>query len=109
MKSPVHTVKPQDSVARARALLADHRINQLLVVRDEGLVGIVTDRDLRDAPETLAIASQSLEAETAPVLPDATEIQVGDVMTVSLVTLSPQDNLQQAAQLMVNDRIGSIQ
>jgi CBS domain-containing protein len=49
MKFVVHTVKPHDSVAHARALLEEHRINQLPVLFDNHLVGIVTDRDLRDA------------------------------------------------------------
>jgi len=108
MKLPVHTVKPHDSVVKARALLAEHRINQLPVVQDEKLVGIVTDRDLRDAPETFAISSQPVGTDTPAVLPNPAEIYVEDVMTVSLVTLSPDDTVEQAAQSMVNDRIGSI-
>src|SRR5579884_2374760 len=34
MNSPVHTVKPRDTVAHARELLERYRINQLPVVRD---------------------------------------------------------------------------
>ena len=49
MKHPVHTVKPRDSIAHARALLEEHRINQLPVIVNGNVVGIVTDRDLRDA------------------------------------------------------------
>ena len=108
MKLPVRTVKPHDSVAQARALLAEHRINQLPVVQDQKLVGIVTDRDLRDAPETFAISSRSTGTDTPAILPNPGEIYVEDVMTVGLVTLSPDDTVEQAAQLMVNDRIGSI-
>jgi acetoin utilization protein AcuB len=108
MKLPMHTVKPHDSVAQARSLLAEHRINQLPVVQDEKLVGIITDRDLRDAPETFAISSQAVGTDAPAVLPNPAEIYVADVMTVSLVTLSPEDTVEQAAQLMVNDRIGSI-
>src|SRR5262249_34689279 len=49
MKRPVLTVKPRDSIAHARAIMEEHRVNQLPVVVDDRLVGIVTDRDLRDA------------------------------------------------------------
>jgi acetoin utilization protein AcuB len=108
MKFPVRTVKTHDSVAQARALLAEHQINQLPVVQDEKLVGIVTDRDLRDAPEASAISSQPVGTDTPAVLPNPAEIYVEDVMTVSMVTLSPDDTVEQAAQLMVNDRIGGI-
>jgi acetoin utilization protein AcuB len=108
MSFPVHTVKPRDSVAHARALLADYRINQLPVVRDDELVGIVTDRDLRDAPETLAISSQPIGTDTPAVLPDPAEIHIEDNMTATVVVLRPEDTVERAAQLMVNDRIGGI-
>src|SRR3990172_12459168 len=49
MKHPVVTVKPHDSAQHAREVMEKHRINQLPVVIDDRLVGIVTDRDLRDA------------------------------------------------------------
>jgi predicted transcriptional regulator len=55
MTSRLHTVKPHDSVARARAILEERRINQLPVVKDGILVGIVTDRDLRDAVSTVTL------------------------------------------------------
>lgn len=108
MKFPVHTVMPKDSVAHARALLADYRINQLLVVSEEKLVGIVTDRDLRDAPETFAIALQPIGTDAPAVLPDPAEIHVENVMTANLVTLTPENTVEQAATLMVNDRIGCV-
>jgi CBS domain-containing protein len=62
---------------------ADHRINQLPVVQDEKLVGIVTDPDLRDAPEAFAISSQPIDTDTPAVLPDPVEIHVEDVVTVA--------------------------
>jgi CBS-domain-containing membrane protein len=48
-------IKPHDSVAHARALLEEHRINQPPVLLDNHLVGIVTDRDLRDAPTAVKV------------------------------------------------------
>jgi predicted transcriptional regulator len=42
MKTPVHATKPLDSIAHARELMERHRINQLPVVVDGRLVGIVT-------------------------------------------------------------------
>ncbi len=48
MKHPVTTVRPQDSARHAREVMEKHRFNQLRVVVDGRLVGIVTDRDLRD-------------------------------------------------------------
>ena len=49
MKHPVATVKPRDSAQHAREAMEKHRISQMPVVTDGHLVGIPTDRDLRDA------------------------------------------------------------
>jgi acetoin utilization protein AcuB len=108
MKFPVYTVKPSDSVTDARALLTNYRINQLPVVQGDKLVGIVTDRDLRDAPEIFAISSQPIGSDTRPFLPDPSEIHIESIMTVSLVTLGPEDTVERAAKLMVQDRIGGV-
>jgi acetoin utilization protein AcuB len=108
MKFPVRTVKPKDSVAHARALLADNRINQLPVVQKGKILGIVSDRDLRDASEIFAISSQPIGTDTPAVMRDPAELNVESVMTTSLATLSPEESLKRAAQLMVQDRIGGI-
>ena len=107
MKFAVHTVKPLDSVAHARALLEEHRINQLPVVVNGRLVGIVTDRDLRDAPRAVQIASAEAGGEgTAPTTPE--QIPVETVMTTNVLTLEPKDSLTRAASLMRQERIGAI-
>lgn len=108
MKSPVYTVKPFDSVAHARVLLAEHRFNQLPVIRDQKLVGIVTDRDLRDAPEMMALSSLKTGDKKSPSLPDPAEIRVEDVMSSNPMTLCGDDTIEQAAQIMVRERIGSL-
>ena len=107
MKFAVHTVKPLDSVAHARALLEEHRINQLPVVVNGRVVGIVTDRDLRDAPRAVQIASAEAEdKDTAPTTPE--QIPVEAVMTTNVLTLEPKDSLTRAASLMRHERIGAI-
>lgn len=107
MKFVVHTVKPLDSVAHARAILEEHRINQLPVVVKGHLVGIVTDRDLRDAPRAAQIASTDAgEKDTAAKTPE--QIPVEAVMTTNVLTLKPKESLVQAASLMRQERIGAI-
>jgi acetoin utilization protein AcuB len=106
MKSAVHTVKPLDSVAHARAILEEYRINQLPVVVNSRLVGIVTDRDLRDAPRAAQIASTDADEDTASKTPE--QIPVEAMMTTNVLTLKPRDSLTQAASLMRQERIGAI-
>ena len=107
MKLVVHTVKPHDSVAHARALLEEHRINQLPVIVDGRLVGIVTDRDLRDAPTVVKVAAaQAGGPETPEATPD--RIPVETVMTANVLTLKPSDPMEKAAALMRRERIGAL-
>jgi acetoin utilization protein AcuB len=102
MKHPVHTVKPLDSVVHARAILERERINQLPVVSDGHLLGIVTDRDLRDAYPSVA--------ETGVMAPggDPERVPVESVMAFNVVTLAPTDTMSEAARLMMRERIGAL-
>jgi len=107
MTAKVHTVKPLDSVAHARALIEEHRINQLPVVKDGILVGIVTDRDLRDAINAVTTsANEARTVEPAPGRPE--QIPVEAVMTHNAMTLSPHSSVVAAAELMRRERIGSV-
>jgi acetoin utilization protein AcuB len=105
MKKPVHVVKPRDSVRHARELLERHRVNQLPVVVDGRLVGILTDRDLRDAFPSVFEETPRRRAGTGL---DPTSAPVEDVMTRNVVTLAPADRLVDAARLMRRERIGAI-
>ncbi len=108
MTTPVITVRPRDPVAHARAILEEHRINQLPVVLNRRLAGIVTDRDLRDAPRAVEISAKVSGADIAPVEATPELIPVEEVMTAKVLTLAPSDTLQQAAELMRRERIGAV-
>jgi acetoin utilization protein AcuB len=102
MKTELRTIKPLDSIEHARALMEEHRINQLPVVRDGRLVGIVTDRDLRDAyPSVLA-------DPTRKQTPDPHAVKVESVMTANVLTLGPRDSIVAAASLMRRERMGAV-
>lgn len=108
MKFPVQVVKPLDSIARARALLEQYRINQLPVVVNRRLVGIVTDRDLRSASPSAAEAA-AVDAGTIPnALIDPEKTPVQRVMTEEVLTLGPKDTVEQATRLMLSERVGAI-
>ena len=102
MKHPVHCVKPLDSISHARELMEAHRVNQLPVVSVGRLVGIVTDRDLRDAfPSVLG------DPMARPV-PDPGKVTVESVMTQNVFTLTPEDSLAVAASVMRRERVGAL-
>ena len=107
MKHPVVGVKPRDSAAHARALMEQHRVNQLPVLQGPRLVGIVTDRDLRDAFPSLA-ETTAPSRRRPPKGAEPSAIPVEDVMTHDVLTVEPDTPLDDAARLLRRERIGAL-
>ena len=105
MKRHPHTVKPRDSIRHARAILEEHRINQLPVTTEGRLVGIVTDRDLRDAFPSVLDHRRSHTAKSNPS-PDETTVDA--VMTQNVLTVGGDDTIAEAARVMRKGRIGAL-
>jgi acetoin utilization protein AcuB len=108
MKHPVVTMKVRDTVKHAREVMETHCINQLPVVTDGRLVGIVTDRDLRDAFPSVFDAFAPPRRRRGKVASDPTAIHVEDVMTADVLTLAPSAFMADAARLMRRERVGAI-
>jgi CBS domain-containing protein len=103
MTESVLAVETYDSIGLARELMAKHRVNQLPVLDNDVLVGIVTDRDLRDAyPTSMAIA------ETKKIDEFAARYTVEEVMSHNVFTVAPDTPLQAAVSLLRRHRIGSL-
>jgi acetoin utilization protein AcuB len=107
MTRRVHSVRPLDSIQHAREIMVTQRLNQLPVLAEGHLVGIVTDRDLRDAFPSV-FESGHLTPHRPVALTDPREIRVEEVMTTNVLTLAPQDSLIDAARLMRRERVGAI-
>lgn len=94
-----------DALARGAAdMMKTRRLRHLPVV-DHGnrLVGIVTDRDLRQV--TFAPALQ----RRLPNLSEALKtLTVGEIMTRGVVTVRPSAEIREAARLMHERRIGAL-
>jgi acetoin utilization protein AcuB len=107
MKAPVYAVKPLDSIARARALMEEHRINQLPVIVDGRLVGIITDRDLRDAfPSVFESAARGRKRKAVSADPRAVRVEM--VMSPDPTTVAAGSSMGDAARLMRRMRIGAL-
>jgi CBS domain-containing protein len=90
MSLRVVKVAPPDPVRLAIARMLEEGIGSVAVCEGERLVGIFTERDV------LRLAGEG---------PEFAEVRVGDVMTRRLVTISPDDDVLAAAQLMSERRI----
>ena len=108
MKREVHCIKPLDSIQHARDLMEEHRINQLPVVVNGRLVGIITDRNLRDAFPSVFDTPLLGKSRKAPKGTDPKQIRVEMVMTPEVLTLGPKDDIIEAARVMRRERIGAI-
>jgi acetoin utilization protein AcuB len=97
------TVGPSDSVAHARSLLDERRINHLPVVFRGRLVGIVSSHDLQARAFS---AKHPALAKALDAHPD--RVRVNSVMTTKVRTVKPSDNAGYAAELMLRKHIGAL-
>ncbi|MBI3782961.1 MAG: CBS domain-containing protein [Deltaproteobacteria bacterium] len=105
MSRRVHCVRPLDSIQHARELMESARVNQLPVVIGGHLVGIVTDRDLRDAyPSVFAAARNGHRGADD----DPKRITVETIMTPHIISVGPKDTMIEAARRMRKERIGAL-
>ena len=92
MTDAVVTVSPDEPVSVAARLLYRHNIGAIPVCTADGrLRGILTDRDI-----TLRCVATDND-------PDRTT--VGEIMSRSLVTISPNDTVEEAAERMAQAQV----
>ena len=103
MTENVLAVETFDSISVARRLMAKHRINQLPVLDHDVLVGIVTDRDLRDAYPTSMMINRGKAIDRF-----ADSVTVEEVMSHDVFTVRPDTPLKRAVSLLRRHRIGSL-
>jgi acetoin utilization protein AcuB len=103
MTKRVLAVETFDSIAVARGLMAKHRVNQLPVLDNDNLAGIVTDRDIRDAYPTSLMIDRTKEIDQF-----AEKITVETVMTHDVFIVQPDTPLMTAVGLLRRHRIGSL-
>jgi acetoin utilization protein AcuB len=97
-RDPV-TIRPEAPLVAALAAMREKQIRHLPVVDTEGrLVGIITDRDLRQA--SLGRFRAVTEAQH--------DLMVQDVMTCAVITIEPEATVARAAAVLFERRIGSL-
>ena len=99
-KDPL-TVTATETIGQADELMNTNKIRQLPVVKGKDLVGIVTDRDIRSF-----LSGSLLESPEARERALASEVR--EIMTSEPITISPDDDLQEAVELMIDEKIGGI-
>ncbi len=88
-----HSIGAEQTLARAQAVMAEHRIRHLPVMHGGKLVGIVTDRDLH--------LVESLK-DVDPKL-----VTVSDAMSQSVYAVAPDAPLDEVVGTMAEKKLGS--
>ncbi len=107
-----YTIDPEAPLGTAVDVMRIKEIRHLPVVDESGeLVGIITDRDLRQAvfapaiTEHLSLRAQRRLRGIGQALED---LKVKDAMTWVVVTTHPQARVEHAALLMFERRVGCL-
>lgn len=103
MSTKLITVDENTSMMKALRAMKDNRIRRLAVVKDKKLVGIVTDRDLKEASPSKASA---LDVHELYYL--LSEIKVKDIMAKNPLTIGPDESVEKAAVLMLEKKISGL-
>lgn len=101
-RNPV-TITDETSMMKAIHLMKQNRFRRLPVMHEDQLVGIVTDRDLKEASPSKAT---TLDVHELYYL--LAELQVKDIMTRNPITVAPDDTVEHAAQLMLENTISGL-
>ena len=89
--SHIHSISPDATVLDAIKQMNQHKIGAMLVMQDEQVVGIFTERD---------VLRRVMAQERAP-----REVNVGAVMTEDVICVPPETDLDEVSQIMKSRKI----
>jgi acetoin utilization protein AcuB len=95
------TLTPAETIGQADELMTQNKFRQIPIVRNKELVGIVTDRDVRSflSGSILANPHDRDRAFNTPIQ---------EIMTTEPITVSPEDDLQEVLELLIEEKMGGI-
>lgn len=99
MSSPVYVIAPDEPLSRARKLMLKHKIGSIVVVNDDGMIGIVTKSDL---------GKRMAQAEPMWRRRPIDKVPINLVMTESPITIYPEASIRQAVDLMLENSINNL-
>ncbi|MCK9151467.1 CBS domain-containing protein [Methanobacterium alcaliphilum] len=117
MTSEVITVNENHAINHVISIMEEKNIGRTVVIRDNTPVGIITSGNISFAdvedPETGVNVEKidfirPVEGEGKRNVRMVSMVTAGDIMTEDLVTLSPEDNASEAAQIMLDKDISGI-
>ena len=104
MSHPVITIQPEIPIMEAHDLMKKEHIRRLPVINHhKRLVGIVSEKDLLHAEPSFATSLNLWEIHYL-----LSKITVKEVMTRDVITITENTPLEEAAQIMADNKIGGL-
>jgi len=97
------TIQSTATIADASEIMRANKFRRLPIVDDGRLVGIVTDRDLREVSASPATTLSIFELNYL-----LAKMKVKDIMKRNVITISAEATIEEAALSMYNNRIGGL-
>ncbi len=87
----VFGVAPETSVEEAAQIMGERKIGALLVMRDDELLGIFTERDI-----LIKVVAKKL---------NAADIEVHSIMTKEVIVIDPRRTVREAMQIVTEKKL----
>jgi acetoin utilization protein AcuB len=97
------TVSPQATVAEVWDLMREADVRHVPVVQADGLVGMVSDRDLARVD-----IARLLKAEGAGALRDELATPIARLMSPVVIAVDPESDIGEVIELLIEHRIGAV-
>lgn len=99
MKTEVHSLRPQQTVQDVIDLFERERIRHAPVLDNGKVVGVVTDRDLKDAlPSRFTVSPKG----------EPYKKLVEEIMTKNPITAHPMDSVEEIAMVFYEQKVGCL-
>lgn len=85
------TIAPDATIKEAAARMNEFRIGSLVVLEKGKIIGIITERDILSKVVAAGKGSASMS--------------VRDLMTANIITIEPEENIEEAASIMSKHKI----
>ncbi|MCM3442754.1 acetoin utilization AcuB family protein [Metabacillus halosaccharovorans] len=100
MKKNVITLRPEDTISLALKSMKENKIRHIPIVNDHHiLVGIITERDVKDASPSIFQLELKENFLTKPIK---------NVMSTDLITGHPLDFVEEIAAVLIDHQIGCL-
>lgn len=103
MSKNVFTITPEDSMQDAVYLMREHKVRMLPVVKNEKVVGVVSETDIKRAS-----ASDATVLDVHEILYLISKIKIKDIMSKDVITVNEDLTVEETAEILMKKKISGV-